>query len=227
MTFKSGFVTIVGRPNVGKSTLINKIIGQKIAIVSSKAQTTRNKIAGIYSTDNAQVVFLDTPGIHKPQNALGQYMVKAATSAMNEADAIWFVVDATAPRSTGEDYIIDRLNKIKDTPKYLVVNKVDLIKDKNELLKTIASYTDVEWDEVFPISALKGEQVDTLLDSIVDHLEEGPQYFDKDQITDHPERFLIAEIIREKVLQLTRQEVPHSVAVVIDAITKNENEKLK
>lgn len=226
MAFKSGFVTIVGRPNVGKSTLINKIIGQKIAIVSPKAQTTRNKIAGIYTTDNSQVVFLDTPGMHKPTNELGQYMLKAANGAMNEADAIWFVADATSKRGAGEDFIINRLKNIQETPIYLIINKIDLIKDKNELLATIANYSDVEWTEVYPISAKNGEQVDDLLNSIEKYLPEGPQFYDADQITDHPERFLITEIIREKVLILTEQEVPHSVAVVIDSFKKEENEKL-
>ena len=226
-TFKSGFVAIIGRPNVGKSTLLNRIVGEKIAIMSDKAQTTRNKIQGIYTTDNAQVVFIDTPGVHKPQNSLGNFMVKSAFSALHEADAIWFVVDASMPRGRGDDFIISRLNEVTETPIYLLINKVDLIA-REELLAIIESYqVDAPtWTEVFPISATEGDNVPELLDNVVSHLDEGPQYFDADQLTDHPERFVIGELIREKVLQLTRQEVPHSVAVVIDKIAREDEEKI-
>lgn len=226
-TFKSGFVAIIGRPNVGKSTLLNRIVGEKIAIMSDKAQTTRNKIQGIYTTDNAQVVFIDTPGVHKPQNSLGNFMVKSAFSALHEADAIWFVVDASMPRGRGDDFIISRLNEVTETPIYLLINKVDLIA-REELLAIIESYqVDAPtWTEVFPISATEGDNVPGLLDNVVSHLDEGPQYFDADQLTDHPERFVIGELIREKVLQLTRQEVPHSVAVVIDKIAREDEEKI-
>ena len=226
-TFKSGFVAIIGRPNVGKSTLLNRIVGEKIAIMSDKAQTTRNKIQGIYTTDNAQVVFIDTPGVHKPQNSLGNFMVKSAFSALHEADAIWFVVDASMPRGRGDDFIISRLNEVTETPIYLLINKVDLIA-REELLAIIESYqVDAPtWTEVFPISATEGDNVPELLDNVVSHLDEGPQYFDADQLTDHPERFVIGELIREKVLQLTRQEVPQSVAVVIDKIAREDEEKI-
>ncbi|MGR8772605.1 GTPase Era [Leuconostoc citreum] len=226
-TFKSGFVAIIGRPNVGKSTLLNRIVGEKIAIMSDKAQTTRNKIQGIYTTDNTQVVFIDTPGVHKPQNSLGNFMVKSAFSALHEADAIWFVVDASMPRGRGDDFIISRLNEVTETPIYLLINKVDLIA-REELLAIIESYqVDAPtWTEVFPISATEGDNVPELLDNVVSHLDEGPQYFDADQLTDHPERFVIGELIREKVLQLTRQEVPHSVAVVIDKIAREDEEKI-
>ena len=226
-TFKSGFVAIIGRPNVGKSTLLNRIVGEKIAIMSDKAQTTRNKIQGIYTTDIAQVVFIDTPGVHKPQNSLGNFMVKSAFSALHEADAIWFVVDASMPRGRGDDFIISRLNEVTKTPIYLLINKVDLIA-REELLAIIESYqVDAPtWTEVFPISATEGDNVPELLDNVVSHLDEGPQYFDADQLTDHPERFVIGELIREKVLQLTRQEVPHSVAVVIDKIAREDEEKI-
>ena len=226
-TFKSGFVAIIGRPNVGKSTLLNRIVGEKIAIMSDKAQTTRNKIQGIYTTDNAQVVFIDTPGVHKPQNSLGNFMVKSAFSALHEADAIWFVVDASMPRGRGDDFIISRLNEVTETPIYLLINKVDLIA-REELLAIIESYqVDAPtWTEVFPISATEGDNVPELLDNVVSHLDEGPQYFDADQLTDHPERFVIGELIREKVLQLTRQEVPHSEAVVIDKIAREDEEKI-
>lgn len=225
--FKSGFVTIIGRPNVGKSTLLNRIVGEKIAIMSDKAQTTRNKIQGIYTTDSAQVVFIDTPGIHKPQNSLGDFMVKSAFSALHGADAIWFVVDASMPRGRGDDFIINRLKEIKNTAIYLLINKVDLLAPK-DLLNVIASYQEdaPEWAEVFPISAREGDNVSELLDNVVAGLDEGPQYFDADQLTDHPERFVIGELIREKVLQLTRQEVPHSVAVVIDKISRESEEKI-
>ena len=225
--FKSGFVAIIGRPNVGKSTLLNRIVGEKIAIMSDKAQTTRNKIQGIYTTDNAQVVFIDTPGVHKPQNSLGDFMVKAAFSALHEADAIWFVVDASMPRGRGDDFIISRLKEVKDTPIYLLINKVDLV-TSDELLDVIQSYQEdaPTWTEVFPISATEGDNVPELLGNIVETLEEGPQYFDSDQLTDHPERFVIGELIREKVLQLTRQEIPHSVAVVIDKIARESEDKI-
>ncbi len=225
--FKSGFVAIIGRPNVGKSTLLNRIVGEKIAIMSDKAQTTRNKIQGIYTTDDAQVVFIDTPGVHKPQNSLGDFMVKSAFSSLHEADAIWFVVDASMPRGRGDDFIIERLKEIKATPIYLLINKVDLV-DPQTLLDIIASYQveAPEWQEVYPISATEGDNVPQLLENIISILDEGPQYFDADQLTDHPERFVIGELIREKVLQLTRQEVPHSVAVVIDKIARENEEKI-
>ncbi|CAH1851999.1 GTPase Era [Convivina intestini] len=225
--FKSGFVAIIGRPNVGKSTLLNRIVGEKIAIMSDKAQTTRNKIQGIYTTDDAQVVFIDTPGVHKPQNSLGDFMVKSAFSALHEADAIWFMVDASQERGRGDNFIIDRLKEVKSTPIYLIINKIDLL-PKDQLFEVINSYQEdaPQWAEVFPISATEGDNVPELLDGVIDQLEEGPQYFDSDQLTDHPERFIISELIREKVLQLTQQEVPHSVAVVIDQIEQEEGDKV-
>ncbi|QBO37323.1 GTPase Era [Periweissella cryptocerci] len=227
--FKSGFVAIVGRPNVGKSTLMNHIVGEKIAIMSNKAQTTRNKIQGIYTTDEEQIVFIDTPGIHKPQNSLGDFMVKSALSALHEADAIWFVVNADEERGRGDDFIIERLKDVKTTPVYLVINKIDLV-HPNELLDIIATYQGIEgmeWAEVFPISAKTGANVQELIDNVAGKLEAGPQYFPADQITDHPERFVIGELIREKVLQLTSQEVPHSVAVVIEKIERESDEKIQ
>lgn len=229
--FKSGFVAIVGRPNVGKSTLLNRIIGQKIAIMSNKAQTTRNKIQGIYTRENAQVVFIDTPGIHKPKNALDDFMDKSAFSAFNEADAIWFVVDASMPRGAGDNFIIERLKKIKESdenkPVYLLINKIDLL-DKNQLLGVIASYQvdAVNWDQVYPISATEGDNVPEVVEDIIDILEEGPQYFDADQLTDHPERFIIGELIREKILELTRQEVPHSVSVIVEKVERQDEDKI-
>ncbi|MCM0582333.1 GTPase Era [Weissella diestrammenae] len=217
--FKSGFIALVGRPNVGKSTLLNQMIGEKIAIMSPKAQTTRNKIQGIYTTDEGQIVFLDTPGIHKPQNSLGDYMVKTAMSAIREADMVWFLVNADQPRGGGDDFIINRLKDTK-TPVYLIINKIDLV-NPSDLLAIIADYqAQMGFAEIFPISALKGDGVSELLTFGMDQMAAGPQYYPADQITDHPERFIMAELIREKVLQLTRQEVPHSVAVVIDKIER-------
>lgn len=223
--FKSGFIALVGRPNVGKSTLLNKMIGEKIAIMSPKAQTTRNKIQGIYTTDEGQIVFLDTPGIHKPQNSLGDFMVRTAMSALHEADVVWFIVNADQRRGAGDDFIINRLRET-ETPVNLVINKIDLIHPE-ELLAIIADYSQqMDFNDIYLISALKGDGVDELLGNAMDGLEVGPQYYPADQITDHPERFIMAELIREKVLLLTRQEVPHSVAVVIDKIERQDDKHL-
>ncbi|HJG84059.1 MAG TPA: GTPase Era [Weissella thailandensis] len=223
--FKSGFIALVGRPNVGKSTLLNKMIGEKIAIMSPKAQTTRNKIQGIYTTNEGQMVFMDTPGIHKPHNSLGDYMVKTAMSALRESDMVWLLVNADQERGVGDDFIINRL-KESNTPVYLIINKVDLI-DRAEVLNQIADYNaQMDFAEIFPISALTGEGVPELLQFTMDHMAAGPQYYPEDQLTDHPERFIMSELIREKVLELTRQEVPHSVAVVIDKIAREDEQKL-
>lgn len=223
--FKSGFIALVGRPNVGKSTLLNKMIGEKIAIMSPKAQTTRNKIQGIYTTNEGQMVFMDTPGIHKPHNSLGDFMVKTAMSALREADMVWMLVNADQKRGVGDDFIIHRL-KESNTPVYLIINKVDLI-NRAEVLDQIADYnTQMDFAEIFPVSALTGEGVPELLQFTMDHMSAGPQYYPADQITDHPERFIMSELIREKMLELTRQEVPHSVAVVIDKIEREDEEHL-
>lgn len=223
--FKSGFIALVGRPNVGKSTLLNKMIGEKIAIMSPKAQTTRNKIQGIYTTNEGQMVFMDTPGIHKPHNSLGDFMVKTAMSALREADMVLMLVNADQKRGVGDDFIIHRL-KESNTPVYLIINKVDLI-NRAEVLDQIADYnTQMDFAEIFPVSALTGEGVPELLQFTMDHMSAGPQYYPADQITDHPERFIMSELIREKVLELTRQEVPHSVAVVIDKIEREDEEHL-
>ncbi|CAH0417704.1 GTPase Era [Periweissella ghanensis] len=225
--FKSGFVAIVGRPNVGKSTLLNHIVGEKVAIMSNKAQTTRNKIQGIYTTDDEQIVFIDTPGIHKPHNSLGDFMVKSALSALHEADAIWFVVNADEERGRGDDFIIERLKEVSGTPIYLVINKIDLV-HPNDLLPIMESYREaLDWNEIFPISARSGANVPELLETVAKELTAGPQYFPADQITDHPERFVIGELIREKILQLTSQEVPHSVAVVIEKIERETEQKVQ
>ncbi|MGG5317123.1 GTPase Era [Enterococcus sp. AZ072] len=222
---KSGFVAIVGRPNVGKSTLLNRIVGQKIAIMSDKAQTTRNKIQGVYTTDEAQLVFIDTPGIHKPKHRLGDYMVEAAYSALREVDAIMFMISADQKRGPGDNFILERL-KNQNVPVYLIINKIDKI-HPDELLAIIDDYRQVmEFKEVIPISATEGNNVEHMMETLVDQMPEGPQYFPEDQVTDHPEYFIVSELIREKVLQLTRDEVPHSVAVVTDSMKRDENEKI-
>lgn len=222
---KSGFVAIVGRPNVGKSTLLNRIVGQKIAIMSDKAQTTRNKIQGVYTTDDAQLVFIDTPGIHKPKTRLGDFMVEAAYSALREVDAVLFMISADQKRGKGDDFIIERLRQV-DSPVYLVINKIDKV-HPNALLEIIDDYAkQMEFAQVIPISATEGNNFETLMATLVDEMDEGPQYFSEDQITDHPEYFVVAELIREKVLLLTRDEVPHSVAVVVDSMKRNENDKV-
>ena len=220
--FKSGFVSIIGRPNVGKSTLLNHIIGQKIAIMSDKPQTTRNKIQGVYTSDHSQIVFIDTPGIHKPKHKLGDFMMKVAQNTLKEVDLILFVVSATDYLGKGDQFIIERL-KQTNQPVFLVINKIDQI-HPDDLLVLINQYKDLyDFTEIIPISALEGNNVSTLLEQIEIYLPEGPQYYPAEQITDHPERFIISELIREKVLHLTREEVPHSIAVVIDSIEK-ENE---
>lgn len=223
--FHSGFVAILGRPNVGKSTFLNRVVGQKIAIMSDKAQTTRNKIQGIYTEDDVQIVFIDTPGIHKPHSRLGDFMVESALSTLNEVDAVLFMVNATQKRGRGDDFIIERLRNVKK-PIYLVINKIDQI-HPDKLLQIMDDYRNtLDYAEVFPISALEGNNCPELIESLVNTLPEGPQYYPADQITDHPERFIAGELIREKVLELTREEVPHSVAVVVDRIHREDDEKV-
>lgn len=224
-TFKSGFVAIVGRPNVGKSTFMNYVLGQKIAIMSDKAQTTRNKIQGVYTTDDSQIVFLDTPGIHKPKHELGQFMVESAYSALKEVDAVLFMVNAAEKRGPGDDFIIEKLRSVK-TPIFLVLNKIDLI-SPDELLERVESYHDtLPFAGVIPISVLQGNNVNELMQTLTENLPEGPQYYPKDQITDHPEYFVVSELIREKILNLTKEEIPHSVAVTVDKMQKDEFDKV-
>ena len=225
-TFHSGFVAILGRPNVGKSTFLNQVIGQKIAIMSDKAQTTRNKIQGIYTDDQAQIVFIDTPGIHKPHSRLGDFMVESALSTLNEVDAILFMVNATQKRGRGDDFIIERLKNVKK-PIYLVINKIDQI-HPDKLLEIMDDYRQtLDYAEVFPISALQGNNCPELVTSLIETLPVGPQFYPADMVTDHPERFIAGELIREKVLELTREEVPHSVAVVVDRISRSDEEKVQ
>lgn len=220
--YKSGFIAIIGRPNVGKSTFMNTVIGQKIAIMSDKPQTTRNKIQGVLTRDDVQFIFIDTPGIHKPKHRLGDFMVRIAENTLNEVDVVLFVINAKEGYGKGDQYIIDRLQKVK-TPVFLVVNKIDLV-HPDELLPLIEFYKEkYPFDEIVPISALEGNNVNHLLDEVKGYLPEGPQYYPADQVTDHPERFIISELIREKILHLTREEIPHSIAVDIENIEKRDS----
>ncbi len=219
---RSGFCALVGRPNVGKSTLMNSLIGQKIAIVSDKPQTTRNKIMCVLNTDDAQIVFLDTPGIHKPQHKLGRYMVHAAEGALKDVDVILFVVDATQKRGAGEEYILRLLREVK-TPVLLAVNKIDKLAKKEELLAILEDYAKaLDFAALLPLSALKDKNFSPLVDEIVRHLPEGPAYFPEDVLTDQPERTIAAESVREQVLRHTRDEVPHAVAVEIEEFKERE-----
>lgn len=220
--YRSGFIAIIGRPNVGKSTFMNHVIGQKVAIMSDKPQTTRNKIQGVLTTDAYQMIFIDTPGIHKPKHRLGDFMVKSSIDTLNEVDAVMFMVNAKEGYGKGDEFIIDKLQGISQ-PVLLVINKIDGV-HPDELLPLIEQYrTKLPFAEVVPISALQGNNVDRLLEVLVNHLPEGPQYYPEDHVTDHPERFIISELIREKVLHHTREEIPHSVAVVIESIESREN----
>lgn len=223
MSTRSGFASIIGRPNVGKSTLLNCLIGQKIAIISNKPQTTRNQIRGIYTIEQAQVVFIDTPGIHRPKHRLGEYMVEVAQRTLQEVDFILYLVDASAEFGTGEQYILDKLNKVK-TPVFLIINKTDLV-SPSEILNIIENYrTKGEFAEIIPISAKNRDNIDRLKQIIFDYLPEGPFFYPNDMITDQPEKFVMAELIREKVLLLTREEIPHSIAVIIEDIKPRTNE---
>ena len=221
--FKSGFVSIIGRPNVGKSTFLNYVLGQKVSIVSPKAQTTRNQITGIYTTKEAQIIFIDTPGIHKPKNALGKVMNDYSTSTLRDVDEIMWIIDGTQNFGEGDKFVIELLKKTNNKV-YLVVNKMDLIKDKKRLSNNIDNFIkSYDFEDVFYISAKEGTNVDKLLNTLSNSLEEGPMYYPEDQITNNPQSFIIAELIREKVLLLTKEEVPHSVAVVVEAMTRDEN----
>lgn len=220
----SGFAAIVGRPNVGKSTLTNHLIGEKIAIMSDRPQTTRNKIMCIMNTDNAQIMFLDTPGIHKPHHKLGEYMVRTAESTLKEVDVILFVVDASEKRGAGEEYITELLQKVK-TPVILVVNKIDKLQDKDKLFRIIDSYSKTyDFAAIVPVSALEDEEFPGLVAEITKHLPEGPAYFPDDMITNQPERVIAAEMIREKILLLTRDEIPHSIAVEVEEFKERDND---
>jgi len=215
--FRSGYVSIIGRPNVGKSTLLNSILGDKIAIVTKRPQTTRNRIIGVKTTEEAQIVFIDTPGIHRPRERLGEYMVKEAKAAIKEVDIVLFMVEPHPP-GTGEKKVIELLRELlpkEETKVFLLINKIDLIK-KAELLLIIDEYKDLyEFQEIIPISALKGDGIDIVLRKIIEYLPEGPKYYPDDIITDQLERFMVSEMIREKIMALTEDEIPYSVAVEI------------
>ncbi|KYD11589.1 GTPase Era [Heyndrickxia sporothermodurans] len=220
--YKSGFVSIIGRPNVGKSTYINQVIGQKIAIMSDKPQTTRNKVQGVLTTNEAQIILIDTPGIHKPKHKLGDFMMRVATNTLREVDLILFMINAVEGYGRGDEFIIEKLKGVQ-TPVFLVINKIDQI-HPDQLLSIIEQYKGLyNFAEIVPISALEGQNTDRLLQQIKEYLPEGPQYYPADQVTDHPERFIVSELIREKVLHLTREEVPHSIAVVIEKMQKRED----
>lgn len=225
-TFKSGFVAIIGRPNVGKSTLLNRIIGQKIAIMSDKAQTTRNKIQGVYTTNDSQIIFIDTPGIHKPKHALGDFMLKTAYSALKGVDAVLVVVNATEKIGPGDRLVIEKAKNLT-VPVYLLINKIDLV-HPDELFNIIDSFkVEHDFDEIFPISAKEGSNVPELVSNLQSIIPEGPQYYPADQVMDHPEYFVVAEFIREKILMLTREEIPHSIAVQVQSMQRNEDGKIE
>ncbi len=222
---KAGFVTLIGRPNVGKSTLMNQLIGQKIAITSNKPQTTRNRIQTVYTDERGQIVFLDTPGIHKAKNKLGEYMVKVAESTLNEVDAVLWLVEPTTFIGAGERHIAEQLKRVK-TPVILIINKIDTVK-REEVLTFIDAYRKIhDFDEIVPVSALKGENKDTLLEVIYKYMPYGPMFYDEDTITDQPERQIVAELIREKGLKCLDEEIPHGIAVAIDSMKYRKSGKL-
>lgn len=223
--YKSGFVALIGRPNVGKSTLLNFLVGKKVAIMSPQPQTTRSKISGIYTDDQEQIVFIDTPGIHKPKNKLDDFMDKSSYSALDEVDVVLFMVEPE-PAGKGDQYIAELLKKIKK-PVLLVINKIDKV-HPDKLLSIIDSYKNLgDFAEIVPISASQGNNVSELIKTIAKYLPEGPQFYDADQLTDRPEYFIVAELIREQVLKLTHEEVPHATAVVVDRMRDHEGGKLQ
>ena len=223
--FKSGFVSIVGRPNVGKSTLMNNVVGEKIAIMSDKPQTTRNTIQAVYTDEECQIVFLDTPGIHKPKNKLGEFMVKSATDAFKNVDLVLFVVDDSKKIGPGDRKIIEDLRGIK-TPVILVLNKIDKL-EESELFELMQLYSNEDlFKAIVPISALKGRNVNELLKVIGNYLQEGPKYFPDYMITDQPERVLVSELIREKVLHYLNDEVPHGVAVEVERMKSRQDKDI-
>lgn len=222
---KSGFVTLIGRPNVGKSTLMNQLIGQKIAITSNKPQTTRNRIQTVYTDERGQIVFLDTPGIHKAKNKLGEYMVKVAESTLNEVDAVLWLVEPTTFIGAGERHIAEQLKRVK-TPVILIINKIDTVK-KEEILLFMDAYRKIyDFAEIVPVSALKGMNSDMLLEVIYKYMPYGPMFYDEDTITDQPERQIVSELIREKALKCLDEEIPHGIAVAIDQMKYRKDGKL-
>ena len=221
--FKSGFVAIIGRPNVGKSTLMNHLIGQKIAITSDKPQTTRNRIQTVYTDERGQIIFLDTPGIHKAKNKLGEYMVDVAEHTLKEVDVILWLVEPTTFIGAGERHIAEQLSKVK-TPVILVINKIDTLKKQEEILTFIDAYKDVcDFAEIVPLSALKEKNTDLLLDLLFKYLPYGPMFYDEDTVTDQPMRQIASELIREKALRLLNDEIPHGIAVTIEKMRERGN----
>lgn len=217
---RTGFATLIGRPNVGKSTLMNRLIGQKIAITSSKPQTTRNRIQTVYTDKRGQIVFLDTPGIHKAKNKLGDYMVNIAEHTLKEVDVILFLVEPTDYIGAGEKHIIEQLKKA-NTPVILLINKIDKVQKKEELLLYIDAYRkEMEFDQIIPVSAKNGEGTEDLVETIFSYLPYGPMFYDEDTVTDQPERQIVAELIREQALRLLEDEIPHGVAVSIEGMKK-------
>ena len=222
---KSGFIALVGRPNAGKSTLINALIKSKIAIISNKAQTTRNQIRGIRTDENSQLIFIDTPGIHKPHHELGSMMNKEAFSAAKGVDLIYLIVDASAEFGKGDEFILEAIKRYK-VPTFLILNKIDLI-NKENLFKIITEYNlKHDFAEIIPISAYTNENLDDLIETSKKYMEDGIKYYPDDQICDYPEQFIISEIIREKILELTEEEIPHSVAVVIERMGRKKGKLL-
>lgn len=212
---KSGFVTLIGRPNVGKSTLMNRLIGQKIAITSKKPQTTRNRIQTVYTGEEGQIVFVDTPGIHKAKNKLGEYMVRVAERTLNEVDAVLWLVEPSTFIGAGERHIAEQLKQV-NTPVILIINKIDMVK-REEILKFIDAYRKLhDFDEIIPVSALRGENADTVIKVIFKYLPYGPMFYAEDTITDQPERQIVSELIREKALHALDEEIPHGIAVSIE-----------
>ncbi len=218
---KSGFIAIVGRPNVGKSTLLNAILGEKIAITSDKPQTTRNTIRGIYTEDDTQIIFLDTPGIHKPKTKLGNYMTDTAMGTFNEVDGVIFIVDSQLKEAGGDRFIFEKLKEVK-TPKLLMINKIDLIPPE-QFQQIYNTYDQLGvFDKIFGVSALKGTNVEEIINQAKSYMKPGPHYFPDDIVTDHPERFIVTEIIREKALNYLEDEVPHGIAVDIESYEEGE-----
>ncbi|WP_159648535.1 GTPase Era [Erysipelothrix aquatica] len=224
MSFKSGFISIIGRPNAGKSTLINQLVKQKIAIVSEKAQTTRDAIIGVLTEEEYQLVFIDTPGIHKPKHELGSRMNRASYAHFKGVDVIYYIIDGTEPFGKGDQFVMDKLATVK-LPKFLIINKVDAMSE-NDLIAKINQFSEFGFTEIIPISAKENNNVDKLLEVTLEYTEEGVMYYPKDQVSAYPEQFIYAEIIREKILQLTEEEIPHSVAVTIERIVKKKNSTL-
>lgn len=223
--YKSGFAALIGRPNVGKSTLMNRLVGQKIAITSSKPQTTRNRIQTVYSEERGQIIFLDTPGLHRAKNKLGEYMVNVAERTLSEVDVLLWLVEPTSYIGAGEQAIAEKLKTV-DIPVILVINKIDTVK-KEEILKFIEAYRNIlDFSQIVPVSALKAENTDRLIDVIFQYLPEGPMYYDEDTVTDQPERQIVAELIREKALRLLSDEIPHGIAVQIERMKERPGGKL-